>query len=245
MITTTWHQQVAVLELNRPERRNALNAELCTAIHSGIGEAIAAGARAIVLTGEGSAFCAGADLNTMVGDDYLPTLVGMLRAVLEAPLPVIAAINGPALGAGTQLAAVCDFRVGAPTAIFGLPTAKLGATAEWWTIRRLAVIAGNSAARRMVLAGQRLDHAQALACGLIDQAGDLDDALTLAASVAELAPLSVRYSKRVLNETVEPSLGPEWDTWAEAAVREAWHSEDFAEGKRAAAEKRRPSFHGR
>jgi len=83
MITTTWHQQVAVLELNRPERRNALNAELCTAIHNRLDEAIAAGARTIVLTGEGSAFCAGADLNTMVGDDYLPTLVGMLRAVLE------------------------------------------------------------------------------------------------------------------------------------------------------------------
>jgi len=81
MITTTWHQQVAVLELNRPERRNALNAELCTAIHSGIGEAIAAGARAIVLTGEGSAFCAGADLNTMVGTTtYRPSSACCVRS---------------------------------------------------------------------------------------------------------------------------------------------------------------------
>lgn len=245
MVTTTWHEQVAVLKLNRPERRNALNAELCTAIHTGLGAVIAGGARSVVLTGEGTSFCAGADLNTLSGDDYLPILVGMLRAVVDAPVPVIAAVNGPALGAGTQLASVCDFRVAAPTAVFGLPTAKLGATAEWWTIRRLAIVAGPSAARRMVLGGQRLDHAQALACGLIDQPGDLNDALTLAASIAELAPLSVRYSKRVLNETLEPSLGPEWDEWAEAAVREAWLSEDFVEGKRAAAEKRRPNFHGR
>ncbi len=245
MITPTWHEQVAVLEMNRPERRNALNAELCTAVHSGLDAAVAAGARAIVLTGEGSSFCAGADLTILSGDDYLPILVGMLRAVVDAPVPVIAAINGPALGAGTQLAVACDIRVAAPTAIFGLPTAKLGATAEWWTIRRLAIVAGNSAARLMLLAGERLNREQAVACGLVDKVGDLTDALALASSVAELAPLSVRYSKRVLNETLESTLGQEWDEWAESAVREAWLSEDFAEGKRAAAEKRRPSFHGR
>ncbi|GAB2934008.1 enoyl-CoA hydratase [Rhodococcus aerolatus] len=242
MITTTWRDTVAVLEMNRPERRNALSSELCRALLAGLDEAEAGGARAVVLTGEGSSFCAGADLTILVGDDYLPLLVGMLRRVADFPVPVIAAVNGPALGAGTQLAVCCDLRVGAPDAVFGLPTAKLGAAAEAWTIRRLALVAGGSVARLMTLAGRRVDLAGALACGLVDEAGDLDAALALADEVAQLAPLSLRYSKRVLTEALEPPFEP---AWVGEAVREAWLSEDFAEGKAAMAEKRPARFTGR
>lgn len=242
MITTTWRGTAAVLEMNRPERRNALSSELCGALLTALDEVEAAGARAVVLTGEGTSFCAGADLKILVGDDYLPLLVGMLRRVVDFPVPVIAAINGPALGAGTQLAVCCDLRIGAPTAVFGLPTAKLGAAAEAWTLRRMALVAGGSAARLMALAGQRLDLEQALACGLVDRAGTLEDALALADEVAELAPLSLRYSKRVLNESLEPPFDP---AWVAQAVHEAWVSEDFAEGKAAMAEKRPARFTGR
>lgn len=242
MITTTWRDTVAVLEMNRPERRNALSAELCRGLLDAFDEAESGGARAVVLTGEGSSFCAGADLAILTGDAYIPLLVGMLRRVVDFPVPVIAAVNGPALGAGTQLAVCADLRVGAPSAVFGLPTAKLGAAAEAWTIRRLALVAGSSAARMMALAGRRVDLAGALACGLVDEPGDLAAALALADEVAQLAPLSLRYSKRVLAEALEPEFDP---AWAGEAVTEAWLSEDFAEGKAAMAEKRPARFTGR
>jgi enoyl-CoA hydratase len=245
MIETSWHDSVALIEINRPERHNALTPEMASTLQSDLDGAVADGARAIVLTGKGTSFCSGADRTILEGDhaEIVRVIDGMIRAVRDAPVPVIAAVNGPALGAGTQLAVACDLRVGAPSALFGLPTAKLGALAEWWTLRRLAVVAGSSVARRMLLAGETLDAEAALGCGLLDHFGDLSDALALAARVAQLAPLSVRYSKRVLNDALEPEL-PAMG-WTDEAVLEGWFSEDFREGKLAAAEKRRPRFHGR
>ena len=95
----------------------------------------------------------------------------------------------------------------------------------------------------LVLPGETLDADAALACGLLDRMGDLDDALATAAHVAQLAPLSVRYSKRVLNDALEPELPAM--RWTDEAVLEGWFSVDFREGKLAAAEKRRPRFQGR
>lgn len=239
MITTTAHERVTLLQINRPQRRNALDTATCNQLRTSLADSVAAGALAVVITGQGSSFCSGADLSGNYGDEFLVALRTMLTAITEASVPVIAAVNGPAIGAGTQLAVACDLRVGAPTAVFGVPTAQLGLAAEAFTLRRLALFAGGGAARRIMLAAQRLDLTEALACGLVDGAGDLDDALALGQRIATLAPLSVAYSKRVLN-TVQPMD----DAWAEAEFQRCWVSADFLEGQRARAEKRSPIFRG-
>jgi len=234
--------RVAVLTLSRPEKRNALSVELCHRLREAVAEALARGARAVVLTGAGSSFCSGADLGEVYTAEFRDALYAMLHAVTDAPVPVVAAVNGPAIGAGTQLAIAADLRVAAPAAVFGVPTARIGLAVDPWTIRRLALVAGSGPARAMLLAGAQLDAEAARAAGLADRFGAVDDALAWAAEMAALAPLSVAYSKRVLNQPVGPLLG---DNDLEAAFEGCWASEDFAEGRRARAEKRPPRFEGR
>ena len=115
----------------------------------------------------------------------------MLHDVAEAPVPVLAAINGPAIGAGLQLAIACDLRVADPSAVFGLPTAKLGLAVDPWTIRRLALIASEGAARMLLLACSTLDADLAQARGLVDRIGGLEDTLAWAKEIAGLAPLTL------------------------------------------------------
>lgn len=101
MITTTTYERVAALRIERQDRRNALNTEHCRQLRESVDAAVAAGARAMVITGQGSSFCAGADFDEVYSDGFREALYGALRAVSEAPLPVLAAVNGPAVGAGT------------------------------------------------------------------------------------------------------------------------------------------------
>ena len=240
MITVTAHGRASVLQIDRPERRNALDTDTCNQLRQGLQDSVQGGALAVVITGQGSSFCSGADLSGVYGDEFLLALRTMLSAITDAPVPVIAAVNGPAIGAGTQLAVACDLRVAAPTAGFGVPTSQLGLAAEAFTLRRLALFAGGGAARRMMLAAQRLDVTEAAACGLVDVEGDLDDATALAQRIATLAPMSVAYSKRVLNTVADVD-----DDWAEAGFLRCWTSADFAEGQLARKEKRPPIFQGR
>jgi enoyl-CoA hydratase len=243
MIELSWHDRVAVLTLDRPEKHNALTIELCHRIRAALDEA--ADARAVVLTGQGRSFCSGADLDEVYTADFRGALYAMLHAVADAPMPVVAAVNGPAIGAGTQLAIAADFRVVAPAARFGVPTAKIGLAVDPWTIRRLALLAGNGVARRLLLACDQIDADTALARGLADRAGELDQALAWAHEMATLAPLTQAYSKRVLNEVFEPELDEALRKELHRAFEGCWASEDFAEGRRSRAEKRPPVFRGR
>ncbi|WP_214370051.1 enoyl-CoA hydratase [Pseudonocardia sp. H11422] len=245
MIEKTLHDRVGVITLDRPEKRNALDIELCHRLREAVGSAVAGGARALVITGNGTSFCSGADLGEVYTADFRDALYAMLHAVTDAPVPVVAAINGPAIGAGTQLALAADLRVAAPTALFGVPTAKIGLAVDPWTIRRLALLAGNGTARAVLLACEQLDAERARECGLVERAGEVADALAWAAEMAELAPLTVAYSKRVLNEVFEPELSPAEAKELDAAFEGCWASDDFAEGRRARAEKRAPRFEGR
>lgn len=241
-LETTEHGRVTVLQINRPQRRNALDTTLCDAVRGAVSGSVAGGARAIVITGSGTSFCSGADLGGVYGDGFLTALRAMLRTLIETPVPVIAAINGPAIGAGTQLAVCCDLRVVAPTAVFGVPTAKLGLVADAWTLRRLAMLAGGGVARRVMLAAQQVTAAEALACGLADAEGDLSDAIGLATHCTELAPMSIGYSKRVLNDFGGSDRN---EAWEEKEFERCWVSADFAEGQLARREKRQPQFQGR
>jgi enoyl-CoA hydratase len=238
MLGVTPEDAVVVLELQREERRNALNLELCREIHAAVDGAIDGGARAIVVTGQGSVFCSGADLGGVYGPEFLEALYGMLHHLAEVPVPVIAAVNGPAIGAGTQLAIACDLRVADETARFAVPTAKNGMAVDAWTIRTLAQLAGTGRARRLMLAAETLDRDEALAAGLADRPGNLDDAIAWAREIAAFAPLTLAHNKRILNETAD-------DAAIEASFRAVWESEDVREAAAARDEKRPPEFKGR
>jgi enoyl-CoA hydratase len=233
---------VALLTLDRQERRNALNTEQCANISRAVTSAVADGVRAIVITGAGSSFCSGADFGEVYGDGFRDALYGMLHDVAEAPVPVIAAVNGPAIGAGLQLSIACDLRIADSSALFGLPTAKLGLAVDPWTIRRLALIAGEGAARTLLLACSTIEAELAQSRGLVDRLGSLEDALSWAKEISGLAPLTLAYYKQALNHVGGSDLA---DPELLAAFEACWESEDLDEGRRARTEKRAPDFQGR
>jgi enoyl-CoA hydratase len=234
--------RVGLVRIDRHERRNALDAEHCNALREAVDEAVAGGARVLVITGHGSSFSGGADLGGVYGEEFRAALYGMLHGVAALPVPVIAAVNGPAIGAGTQLAIACDLRVASATATFAVPTARNGLAVDPWTVRRLALLAGGGPARALLLGAANLDASRAYALGLVDRLGDLDAALTWAEEISGFAPLSLRYSKTALEALLEPVP---WDDAVDEAFEACWRSDDSAEGSRARAEKRAPRFQGR
>ena len=233
---------VVLVTIDRPERRNAVDRAALEDITAAVEAAEAGGrCRALVLTGAGGHFCAGADLTAHTDDRFGETLRGALRSLREAPFATFAAADGAALGAGTQLAVACDLRVATPTARFGIPAAKLGLMVDQWTVQRLALHAGAGLARAMLLAAEVVNGEDALRAGLVQRLGDLDDALAWADDVAALAPLTVAGHKLALNRG-EPD--PVDDPEVAAAFRRAWASADLAEGKAAFAERRAAVFRG-
>lgn len=234
--------EVAVVTIERPERRNALDIESCRMLFAAIEVVVTTGCRALVLHGAGPSFCAGADLDDVAGEDFAPSLRSVLEALSTAPLACIAAVGGPALGAGVQLALACDLRMVGPAARFGVPAARLGLMVDNWTARRLSLLAGHSTAQAMLLAAHDLDAERALATGFAQRAGGLDDAVGWAEDIAALAPLTVRGHKLALNQLTPFAADP--PELAEAH-RRAWSSSDLAEGMAAFRERRPPRFRGR
>ena len=238
-VHVTWHGPVLELALDRPQRRNAVDHETLVALADA--QALAATARAVVLTGRNGVFCAGADLTGVEGDEFGAALVRVLRGLGELPVATIAAVDGPALGAGTQLALACDLRVATPTSRFGVPAAKLGLMVDSWTVQRLSALAGGSVARSVLLAAEEIDCARAYALGLVHRIGDLGDALAWAAAIAELAPLSIAGHKLSLERSTP--VVPDADV--QAMFARVWASDDAHEGRRAFLDKRPPRFTGR
>lgn len=233
---------VTILEMQRPERRNALNSELVGGLREAVETAAAEDVRAIVLTGAGTVFCAGADLS---GDafaaDYPDKLIALNKSIDAFPMPVIAAINGPAIGAGLQLAMICDLRVVAPDAFFQFPVAKYGLALDNWSIRRLTSLVGHGRARAMMLTAERLPADVALQTGMANRLGDLADATAWAHEIAALAPLALKHAKRVLNDDgAFEDQGPVH----KELFDKAWNSYDVIEAQVARVEKRPPRFQG-
>ena len=241
MIGVTRVGAVTTIELQWPQRRNALNSELVESLRVAVLAAVAEESRALVLTGAGSVFCAGADLT---GDafaaDYPDRLNALQAAIDEAPLPVIAAINGPAIGAGLRLAMVCDLRVVDPGAFFQFPTAKYGLALDNWSIRRLTSLVGHGRSRGMLLGAEKLPADAALLTGLANRIGSLADAQAWAAEIAGFAPLALRHAKRVLNDDGAHDQLPRHQEMYD----QAWASPDVIEAQVARIEKRPPVFTG-
>lgn len=241
MIFSVRRGAVAVITIDRPERRNAVNAEMCEQLTEALRTALAEQARAVVLTGAGGSFCAGADLGGVEDDHFRSALAVTLRTLCDAPVATIAAVDGVALGAGTQLAVACDLRVVTPTARFGIPAAKLGLMVDHWTVRRVTRMAGEGPARAMLLAAEEITGEDAVRLGFAQRIGGFDQALGWAEEIALLAPLTIAGHKLALNRiTPEADADPDVD----AAVRRAWGSADLREGMAAFRERRRPDFKG-
>jgi enoyl-CoA hydratase len=232
---------VVLVSLDRPERRNALDHPTLVALRDAQQVAEKVGARALVLTGRGSVFCAGADLTGVEGGEFVAVLTAVLRGFGTLPMPTIAAVHGAALGAGTQLALACDLRVAAPGSRFGIPAARLGLVIDEWTVARLAREVGWSIARGMLVAASTYEAEALHAAGFVHRVGDLDAALTWAAELAVLAPLTIAAHKLAL-ERLAPALPG--DAEVTTARERAWRSTDAEEGRRAFLEKRPPKFRG-
>ncbi len=240
MINVAVTDGVGLLELDRPDRRNALDVAQCRRLVDAVGSVLAEGVQAIVVTGAGSSFCSGADFGEVYTAGFRDALHAALHAVTDAPVPVVAAVNGPAIGAGTQLAIACDLRVAAPTAVFGVPTARIGLAVDPWTVHRLAQVAGGATARALLLACEQIDAERAYGRGLVDRLGDRADAIALAAEMATLAPLTMRYNKLALDRT---DLAVD-DPMLVTAFEACWTSADLVEGQRARTDRRAPVFTG-
>lgn len=242
MIGVYRDDQVTTIELQRPERRNALNTELVEGLREAVEAAGAEDIRAIVLTGQGSVFCAGADLS---GDafaaDYPDRLIALHESIYDAPMPVIAAINGPAIGAGLQLAMICDLRVVAQEAFFQFPTSKYGLALDNWSIRRLSSLAGYGRARSMLLTAEKMTADTAYLTGMANRIGTLADAQAWAQEIVGLAPLALQHAKRVLND--DGAYEDQHPVHKELFDK-AWSSEDVVEAQMARIQKRPPNFKG-
>lgn len=239
-VVTERRGPVALVTIDRPRRRNALDAAAGEALLDAVREAGSGGARVVVLAGAGGHFCAGADLSAVPDERFLRALHMLLDTIVSMPVPVVAAVQGVALGAGMQLAAACDLRVAAADSRFGVPAAKLGLMVDHWSVQRLALLAGHGPARAMLLAAEEIDGPTAVRLGLAQRAGGLEDALEWAGHIATLAPLTVAGHKLGLNR-LEPALS---DPEVEEARHRAWASADLAEGVAAFADRRPPRFEG-
>lgn len=251
-IAITVEDGVAVLALRNPERRNAISAAMWHALAE---FAASAGSRndirVVIVRGDGErAFSSGADIGARSGTnatDYDDLVEETCCAIEAIPQPTIALIKGACMGAGLSVAGSCDLRVAADDAFFALPAAKLGLGYDPRGIARLVRIFGAGAARQAIFTGERLPASRAYALGAlhaIAPATEVDAiATTLARTIAANAPLTIKAAKTAIRAltTADAHLRAEADRLYAAADASA----DYAEGRKAFAEKRPARFTGR
>jgi len=260
------HDAVALIVFEDPERRNAMTEAMGRALASVLVQLGSDdGVRAVVLTGAGSAFSAGGDLamieakaragRTTPGEptrsanrSFMRGFYELFLSVRDLPQPSLAAIQGPAIGAGLAVALACDLRIAARDARLGLNFTRLGihpGMGSSWTLPRLV---GPAHAADLLLTGRLVDGDEAARIGLVNRAVPSDqvlsETLAAAAAIAACAPFAVRGTKRALARSLAASFDEQLDFEAEQQAL-CYESEDLGEGLAATRERRPPHFTGR
>jgi len=246
VLLTERRGRVLVMTLNRPDQRNALNAELADALAAALSELDGDdGLTAGVLTGNGKNFCAGMDLKEFATVGPPAALGPIFQNGAEKPL--IGGVHGPVLAGGFELALVCDLLVAGEGATFGVPEVKRGLLAAGGALIRLASRLPYAVAMEMSLTGDPIDSEAAERYGLVSkvvpQEQVLDEAIALAERIAANAPLSIAASKQMIRNSVGRT---EAEGWAEQGplAGKVFSSKDSIEGSIAFAEKRQPNWQG-
>lgn len=255
-ITTRDHAGIRHITVNRPDKLNALDAATLDALHAAF-EAAAEdpAARVLVLTGAGSrAFVAGADIAEMAdlrpvqARDFSLRGQRLMRRIETLPKPVIAMVNGFALGGGLELAMACHLRIAADTAKLGQPEINLGLIPGFGGTQRLLRLAGRAATLELCLLGAPIDAARALQLGIVNRvvaAAELEaETLKVAEQLAQAAPLALRGVLDAVNVGGECAIG-EGLQYETAQFGLMFSTEDMREGTRAFLERRKPVFSGR
>ena len=259
VLQVTQHGSITKLVLNRPDRLNALNNELSTALNEGLLRiANDSSVHVVVLTGAGRAFCAGGDLGAIgkgreKGDqkELAPILRSGMQAVLNIrmmPQPVIAAVNGPAAGAGMNIALAADIRLAVDGAAFGQNFAKVGLFPDYGGTYFLPQIVGPSIAAEMFYTGDMIDAATAYRLGIINHLFPTDQfeasVAAFAKKIADGPQIAIRAVKQAIFHRDEGELRVALEREVEAQLK-CFHSHDCLEGIRAFMEKRQPKFQGK
>lgn len=245
---------VGVVTINRPEARNALTFDTYAQLEHAVRSTTA---RCLVITGADPAFCSGDDVKQIMaaaGDKVSadlrdqPRLTPAADALLGTDIPVIAAVNGPAVGWGMELALLADIRVASDRARFGELFVKRGLCCDVAGIGRLASLVGRERAAELLFTGRVVDAGEAASMGLVSRVVPHEQlmaaAMELAGEIAANPPLAVRK----LKEGLRIALDPDWSSlgaWVSRSLSELFRTEDHREGVAAFLEKRPPSFRGR
>lgn len=249
----------AVITLNRPAALNALTVEMGHEFRSAMTEARESGARAIVITGAGRAFCAGGDLREMremaekdgrpqaFFDEPLKLIHGCIRLIRETPLPVIAAVNGMATGGGCNFALACDLVLAAESAQFNQAFVKVGLTPDCGGTFILPRLVGWKRATELLMTGDMIDARRAAEMGMINAViadGELmAEALNLAGRLASAPTAALARIKSLLEQSATNDYNAQLDLEHKAQI-ESGQTKDFSEGVAAFIEKRPPKFTG-
>ena len=206
--------QVAIMTINKPKVLNALDGDVLAELDKALDEVDVNSVRCLILTGEGEkAFVAGADiaaqypLSKAEGEAWGKNGNRIFLKIERLPIPVIAAVNGYALGGGCEICMACDIRICSENAVFGQPEVGLGITPGFGGTQRLARLVGPGMAKEMIYGGRNIKADEALRIGLVNHVYPLaelmNEAVKLANRIASNAPIAVRNSKKAINEGIE------------------------------------------
>ena len=251
-------ERVGVITLDRPDARNALTFEMYAELERLVREASDTDVRCLVITGSDPAFCSGDDVRQVMGvgaegkapvaADRTPRLTPAADALLFTDVPVIAAVNGAAVGWGMELALMADIRIASEKAKFGELFVLRGLVSDAPGLGRLAQLVGREKAAELLFTGDVIGAEEARAIGLVSRVVPHDDllpaALSLAGRIAANPPLAVRRLKAGLRNTLDPDWR-ELGAWVSTTLGELFATADHREGVRAFLEKRPPTFTGR